>query len=270
MLRTQHNGLGYYRFHSLAEHPMVTQAVFSRTGGASSAPFFSLNVGQLVGDDPIAVEHNLSLIHEALGLPASSVVSARQVHGTEVAVARRNDAGRVFPATDALVTDVPGLTLMLRFADCVPIMLYDPTHHAIGLVHAGWRGTVGQVLRQTLLRMRGEYGTVAEHVVSGIGPSVGPCCYEVGEKVVAQLGVLRSASHRAPSGGRYYLDLWKANRLQLLDAGVRQIEIAGLCTVCRRDEFFSHRAEKGRAGRFPAVLGLAPEIGGTGASKDEC
>ena len=270
MLRTQHNGLGYYRFQGLAEYPLVTQAVFSRAGGVSRAPFSSLNVGQLVGDDPSAIEQNLTLIHEALGLPTGSVVSARQVHGTDVAVVRRNDAGRVFPATDALVTDVPGLSLMLRFADCVPIMLYDPAHHAVGLVHAGWRGTVGHVLRQTLLRMRGEYGTVSEDVISGIGPSIGPCCYEVGEEVVAQLEVLRSASRRAPSGGRYYLDLWEANRLQLLDTGVHQIEIAGLCTVCHVDEFFSHRAEKGLAGRFPAVLGLAPRIGSTRVSSDEC
>ena len=259
MLRTRQDGLSYYHFENLAQHPNVIQAIFTRHGGVSLAPIASLNVGGSVGDDPSAVVLNHRLIYEALGVAPGSVVTAHQIHGSHVAVARKEDAGRLLPNTDSIVTDVPGLVLMLRFADCVPVLLYDLIHQAIGLVHAGWRGIAQGIILQTLLRMSEVYNTRAEDIIAGIGPSIGPCCYEVGPEVVTQVGNTCGGSdglfHKL-SNGSLHLDLWESSRCQLMKEGVRRIEIAALCTSCNVDEFYSHRAEGGRTGRFPALLGL--------------
>jgi YfiH family protein len=159
-----------------------------------------------------------------------------------------------------MVTDRPGLALTMRFADCAPILLYDPVHHAAGIAHAGWRGTVLSAAASVVETMRAAFGTRPQDVQAGIGPSIGPDRYQVGEEVAAAVqgafeqteGLIRRAGD-----GTTYLDLWAANRLALERAGVGQIEVAGLCTATRTDEFYSHRAESGRTGRFGVVLALA-------------
>jgi YfiH family protein len=166
----------------------------------------------------------------------------------------------VVQATDALITDVPGVPLMLRFADCVPIWFYDPVRRAIGLAHAGWRGTVAGVGRATVAEMGKAFGSRPEDVIACIGPSVGPCCYEVGKDVAYAVGEAfpgvegQLLSPRA--NGSWHLDLWAANRHQLAACGVVYIEVAGICTACHTDEWFSHRAEQGRTGRIGALIGL--------------
>jgi YfiH family protein len=161
--------------------------------------------------------------------------------------------------TDALVTDVPGVFLMLRFADCVPVLFHDPVRQAVGLAHAGWRGTVSHIARATVEKMVDAFGCSPADIRAGIGPSIGPCCYEVGPEVVS---AAQKAFPDAPfvlqrgSGERWHFDLWAANHHQLAAAGVTEIELSGLCTACRTDEWFSHRAEGGRTGRLAAVIGL--------------
>src|SRR5262249_9448876 len=161
----------------------------------------------------------------------------------------------------AIVTDRPGLPLSMRFADCVPVLLYDPVHPAIGLVHAGWRGTMSDVVGAAVQKMSDTFGTRPADIQAGIGPSIGPECYQVGAEVVeatcAAFGDSDGLVHHAADGSAY-LDLWEANRRALERAGIRQIEISGLCTACHTDEFFSHRAEHGRTGRFGAVIALEP------------
>ncbi len=264
MLREHSGGIIYYRFASLARCDGLIHGVFTRLGGVSFLPFAELNVSRCVGDDPQAVEANLALICEALGISPENLVTAKQVHGAEVAVVGPKTMGKAIPEADALVTDVPGVFLMLRFADCVPIALCDPLRRAVGLVHAGWRGTINELVRKAVSTMEEAYGCHPSDMVAGIGPSIGPCCYRVGEELGRLVKekltdwplLLRREEDRS-----LYLDLWEANRRQLVEAGIERIEVAGICTACHSDEFFSHRAEGGRTGRFAVVIGMVRDDG---------
>lgn len=149
----------------------------------------------------------------------------------------------------------------MRFADCVPILLHDPLKHVVGIAHAGWLGTVRDVAKATVETMRERYDSRPADVIACIGPSIGPDHYEVGQDVIAQVEQTfgADASLMLPRhGSRTHFDLWKANQYLLERAGVHQIELAGICTACHTDDWFSHRAEKGKTGRFGALISLAP------------
>ncbi len=258
-MRCQSGYLPYYQFTGLVEHRGLLHAIFTRLGGVSEPPWATLNVGRSVGDSPAAVAENHRRISTALGLHREDIATAYQVGGAHVALVGAADRGTVLPATDALITATPGVPLMLRFADCLPIVLYDPVRHALGLVHAGWRGTVARVAQKAAQAMMAALGSQAEDLVAGIGPGIGPCCYQVGDDVVT---AVRSAFPQSEglllrqADNSYHLDLWAANAQQLRAAGVRTIELAGLCTACHTDEFYSHRAEGGRTGRFGVLAML--------------
>jgi YfiH family protein len=266
LLRQETDGLVTYRFEHLAAEgrpgsapSAVVHAVFTRLGGVSFSPFATLNVGRSVGDDAAAVAENHARIYSHLAVDASRVATAGQVHGNRVAVATAGDGGRIFPNTDGLVTDEPGMALMLRFADCQPILLYDPVHYALGLAHAGWRGVAQGVALRVIERMKEAFGSHPAELIVGLGPAIGPCCYTVGHDVAAAMGYALPDWGRAmtPNGeDEWRLDLPAANAQQLAATGVRTIEQANLCTACHRDEFFSHRAEGGRTGRFAVVAYL--------------
>jgi YfiH family protein len=212
-----------------------------------------------VGDDPSAVRVNHERICQVLDIERDEVVSSHQVHGAVVQVVGERDRGRVCPETDALITASPDVYLMLRFADCVPVFVYDPVQRVAGLAHAGWRGTVAGIAAATVQKMTKVFDCRPADIVGGIGASIGPCCYEVGIEV---LDALRQSYPGAPhlvqgqGNGCWYADLWEANRYSLAQAGLAQIEIAEQCTACHTDEWFSHRAEKGRTGRLGAVIGM--------------
>lgn len=242
----------------------VLHAFSDRYGGVSPAPFSSLNVGLHVGDDAAAVRENRRRLCRALGVAPEALVAGEQVHGTRVAVVGAEDRGRgafelrdAVPGADALVTDTPGVILFALFADCVPVYLYDPKRRAVGLAHAGWKGTAGGIARRTAEKMSEAFGSRPEDLHAAIGPSIGPCCYEVGEEVAralagAGLGIVVEDAQRLRA------DLWAANAAQLAEAGVPRdnIAVAGLCTRCLRDTFFSHRGHGGRTGRMAAAIGL--------------
>ena len=257
MQRATFQSLVYYQFTRFCLCPEISHGIFTRLGGHSKPPWDSLNTGHSVGDDPAAVDANHLLICQALGL--ESIVSPHQVHGETVGVVDEQDKDTVRPATDALVSQTPGMLLMLRFADCTPIMLYDPQKQVMGLAHAGWRGTVLKIVRKTVSTMIDRFSSHPSHIIAGIGPAIGPCCYEVGQEVV---DAANDAFPRTPGvlvrqpNGRWHFDMWAANRSQLEEMGVQQIETAGICTACHVDEYFSHRAERGRTGRFAATIGL--------------
>jgi YfiH family protein len=257
--RSTYRSLVYYQFSSFLEHGNLMHGVFTRLGGHSQPPWASLNTGHTVGDDLDAVEANHDLIFEALGVHRENIVSPHQVHSTAVRVVGERERGQVLPQTDALVTDAPGVVLMLRFADCVPILLYDPIRRVVGLAHAGWRGTVNGMAGAVVRAMVDELGCDAHDIQAGIGPSIGPCCYEVGDEVAeaasSAFSDLKDVLTSLPNG-RWHLDLWAGNRRQLIGVGVQSIETAGICTACRTDEWFSHRAEQGRTGRLGALIGL--------------
>ncbi len=260
MRRTTFKSLVYYRFHNLSSFDGLAHGVFTRLGGQSRPPWHTLNTGYAVGDDPGAVEANHYLICEALGFSTDDLVSPHQVHGTRVAVVSVGDRRTVIQGTDALITRSPGLLLLLRFADCTPVWLYDPVRQAIGLVHAGWRGTAAGTVRAAVDAMGDAFGSRPADLVAGIGPAIGPCCYEVGKEVAdAVQAAFPGEGSRfldAQLSGRWHLDLWEANRQHLVQAGVTRVEVAGVCTACHTDEWFSHRAERGRTGRIGALIGL--------------
>ncbi len=254
------DGPVYYRFEQWLDTPSFTHAVFTRNGGTSRAPWATLNVGGTVGDDPHAVQENLRLVYAALELDGERACTVWQVHSADAVIADERPPGRRWLArADGLVTNRPGVPLTMRFADCVPILFYDPVHEAVGIAHAGWRGTVLKTAVSTLRTMQAAYGTAPADVQAAIGPSIGPDHYQVGPEVVEAVqqsfqttdGLIRHAAD-----GSTYLDLWKANRRLLDEAGVRKIEVAGLCTASNTAEFFSHRAERGKTGRFCAIIAL--------------
>lgn len=249
-------------FGSLARFPVAVH-VSTRHGGVSPAPWASLNFSILRGDAPERVRANRAKLAVALGLDAAHFVHCRQVHGTGIAVVDWADAGTFKEGCDGLVTDAVGLPLVLVFADCVPVVLYDPAHHALGVCHAGWRGTVNGAAAATLWAMQAAYDTEPAAVRAAIGPSIGPASYEVGDEVLALAHARLPAAATLfsfPNGldRNPYFDLWAANRNQLVAAGVpaAQVEIGGVDTARNTVDFFSHRAEQGRCGLFSMVAWL--------------
>ena len=249
------NGIGILTIPAFTRTGLVKHAFTTRHRGFSRAPYASLNMALHVGDDQQAVIWNRRQVCAALGLDSSALVAAQQVHGEGVAVIKDFDRGRgavdyaeTIPAADALITNCPGLPLSLYYADCVPLMILDPLVPAIGLVHAGWKGTALQIGAKTVKMMEREFGSRPEDCLVGIGPSIGPCCYEVGEQVLREIKSSyvgwRELVKEQP-GERWMLDLRLANRISLLESGVlpRNIHESDYCTSCRTDLFFSHRAE---------------------------
>lgn len=258
MLRECTDGVVLYRFEGLSPAEGLTHAVLTRIGGVSRGPYATLNLGHTVGDDLAAVEENHRRALGVLGLEPRQVVSPYQVHGARVGVIGRAHLGTVQPATDALVTIVPAVPLLMRFADCAPVLLFDPVRRGVGMAHAGWRGVVAGVVEATIQTMTERLGCNPADLWAGIGPTIGPCCYAVGPEVAGAMeaasppgaGVVREAD------GRTYLDLPAVVEAQLRAAGVGQVEDAHLCTACHVEEFFSHRAERGRTGRFGVVFSI--------------
>ena len=177
------------------------------------------------------------------------VASLKQIHSHLVLMA---DRPGVMGDADALITNLPGLAISIRTADCYPILLADTRNRAVAAIHAGWRGTAAQIVRETLDRMRKEFGTHPADISAAIGPGIGVCCYEVGEDVSCQFG------HTV----RTHLDLCSENRKQLEAAGVspQNIEASGVCTFCDAERFFSYRREKEKAGRMTSFIRIGPEI----------
>lgn len=207
---------------------------------------------------------------EEIGVDASSIVSGRQVHGNRVGVVDETHAGcganvieEALPQTDALVTKSIGLPLLVYTADCVPTIVYDPIEHALGLAHAGWRGTVANVVGSLVSTMQSEFGSSPSNLVVGIGPSIGPCCYEVGDEVIdawIELGLDQQRNAIRNGKGKFHLDLWKANALAFRASGVaeNQIHLSGLCTKCESHRFFSRRAGNSQRGLFATIAALTP------------
>ncbi|MBI5695241.1 MAG: peptidoglycan editing factor PgeF [Nitrospirae bacterium] len=252
------SGIGYYEVTAWAG----ARGLFTtRKGGESLPPYDSLNLGAGGGDDAATVERNRARLADALGLGPRGVRTVSQVHGSDVYVLK--DIGTPRPVTgfDAIITDIPGAAVGVLTADCVPILLYDPANRAVAAVHAGWAGTIKGIAGHAVEAMAREYGTDPSLLMAVVGPSIGPCCYEVDEKVV---GPLREALRDWPdlvvqtTPEKWRFDLWKTNRMVLELAGVRadNISVMSLCTACNQDKFYSHRGSGGKAGRMLAVAVL--------------
>lgn len=259
---THPNGVITYTFESLHDLP-VRAHVSTRHGGVSPAPWNTLNFSILRGDSRERVLENRARLAAALGYDPSQTVVCRQMHSTGVAKVSWEEAGQLIDASDALVTDSVGLPLQLVFADCTPILLYDPRHHALGVCHAGWRGTVNGAAAATLWTMQASYDTQPGDVRACIGPSIGPASYEVGEEVLVMAQAKLAHAEELfsyPNGleRRPYFNLWRANAQQLIESGVpeTQIEISAIDTAQNTQDFFSHRAEQGKCGLFSMTAWL--------------
>lgn len=261
--------ISIYTFDKLSAFEELVHFVSTREGGISDGHFASMNIGFHVGDDNFRVLQNRRLLTEAIGLDLHKFTFANQCHSTNVAIvdekcrgkgALEKDTGIV--NTDGMITNVKNICLSVQVADCVPILLYDPVNHVIASLHAGWRGTVRKIVSATISKMLQNYSTKAENIIAGLGPSNGPCCYEVGEDVYREarvaLGSVKDIIKPATTPGKYIFDQWEANIRQLRDAGVREenIELAGICSQCQHEEFFSSRAGNGVTGRFMAGIML--------------
>ncbi len=260
MIYHNRRSVPYYSFENLDSYPELQHAVFTRHGGVSPPPWDSLNLGWAVGDDNANVEANYRHWTLQFGIARDDLATTHQVHGNEVLVAGAEPMGDVPGRADAMITATPLLPLTQRYADCTPILMFDPVKHACGIAHAGWRGTVARCAESTVQAMHSQFGSDPADLVAAVGPAIGPCCYEVGAEVVSAI----ERSQRQPeqllsrpsNEGGVHLDLWTANATQLEDAGVGSVEVAELCTSCHRHIFFSHRGDGGKSGRFAAFIML--------------
>jgi YfiH family protein len=249
------NGLSYYQFSLFQSIPGLIHGIFSRHGGISQGPYAELNLSFSVGDDPQKVTHNRAQAFKTLGLRL--VQSLKQIHGKDSVVISEPLTAAASPSLeihsgDILMTNVPGQGLMIKQADCQSLLFYDPQQKAIANIHCGWRGNVQNVIGEAVRQMQRNFGTQPEHLKVGIGPSLGPCC--------AQFINYQNefpAEYWTYQTRPYYFDLWSLSRDQLIAAGVLKgnIEVAGLCTSCRTDLFFSYRKEK-ITGRFATIVAL--------------
>lgn len=238
----------------------------SRAGGFSSGVYSSLNLGLTSGDVLMDVRQNRMLFATTLGIGPERVVCGRQVHSTHIAQVGKDQAGQGFldaaqalPDTDGLVTNERGVALLTLYADCVPVLFYDPVQKVIGVCHCGWRGTVGKIAAKMVQCMVQHYGCQAEQICAAIGPSISRAAYEVDQPVLEQFRQAFSFADQliTPVDATHgKVDLWEANRLQLIEAGMvsNRIDVSGLCTFQHNRTFFSHRADRGKTGRNGALL----------------
>lgn len=249
-----------------AQAGQVRHAFSTRVGGVSRPPFDSLNLGIGRGDDPQALLENYRRFCAAAGGSPRQAVLSRQVHTDTVRVVTRPDAGKglFLPQdyeADALVTDEPGLSLVVFSADCGILTLYDPVHRAIGAVHAGWRGCAAGIVEKAVHTMTEAYGTQPADILAAVGPCIGPCCFETDEDVPT---AMRAALHAEAEpyietrGAKWHVDLAGLNRQWLLRAGVRpeRIDLAALCTACHPELFWSHRRMGNARGAQIAMVTL--------------
>lgn len=274
------------------QYPWLQHGFSTRPRGVSSVyGGNTLNLGWTKEDDPKAVVENRRLFIAAVaGQPAKesdfdlllALVGVRQIHSAIVHAIRPEDGalegklatsdGKAVLEGDGLITALPRVMLGVGTADCVPVLIADVRNKVVAAFHAGWRGTAARIVEHGVSRMHLEYGSQPQDLIAAVGPSIGPCCYSVGDEVQAELEsnfpyaneLFRTVSHPESSTKKMHLDLWKANQRQLLDAGLNetQITVVGECTACSRDahgsmRFFSHRAEHGKAGRMLNVIGNA-------------
>lgn len=262
-------GVTYLTFPILERTGIVRHGFSTRLGGVSEGIFSSMNLSFSRGDDEERVQENYRRMAQALGSDTTHMVLSQQTHTTNVRIVTGQDRGKGihtpldYTDVDGMVTEESGIMLVTFYADCVPIYLVDVKHHAIGLSHSGWRGTVGRMGSRTLDVMRERYHTEPRDVVAAIGPSICRDCYEVSEDVIWEFEKA-FGEERMPAlaykktNGKYQLDLWSANRMVLEDAGVlgEHIQTTDICTCCNPELLFSHRASEGKRGNLAAFLEL--------------
>lgn len=271
MTVNEKNGVTYLTYPELDGLKEYVHCFSTRLGGVSEGIYQSMNLSFTRGDREEAVRENYRRIADALGFLPEDIVTSDQTHTTNVQVVTEADRGcgvtrpRQFKDVDGMVTNVPGIVLATFYADCVPLYFIDSENKAIGLSHSGWRGTAGRMGAATVKKMEEEYGSRPSELYAAIGPSICQKCYEVSEDVIREFQKAFSEEHWGSlfyekPNGKYQLDLWQANRIVLIEAGIPQnhIFLPNLCTCCNPDFLFSHRASHGKRGNLGAFLGIRP------------
>ncbi|MDF2843882.1 MAG: hypothetical protein K0R00_2308 [Herbinix sp.] len=286
----------YLSFPVLSQFSFLRHGFSTKLGGVSTDIFTSMNLGSETSplqDNPANIEENYRRIAKSIGFDVNSVVVSFQVHKTNILAVDEKDCGkglfvpRDFDEIDGLITNRPNVTLVTKYADCVPLYFVDPIKKAIGLSHAGWRGTVGKIGAVTVAEMKKHYGCEPSDLIAVIGPSICKACYEIGEETAnefikvfskEQLNnilfpldnysastlsncdfTFQNCSDSLRTGkGKYLCDLWAANRTVLLEAGLldENIHISGVCTSCHSELLFSHRKTQGKRGSLAAFLSM--------------
>ncbi len=258
----------YISFPALSELGFVKHGFSTRLGGKSTGIFASMNLGFGRGDLDENVRENYDRFMNSIGIQTQNLVISDQVHETVVRRAGIEDRGKGYcypkdyKGVDGHITNEPEVALLIYTADCVPLFFADKKHHAVGISHSGWRGTVSKMASVTVKRMNQEYQTDPQDLVVVIGPSIGPECYEVSEDVALQFQKaytkeqIQQILKPCKEKGKYLLDLWSANRFALLEAGIKKQNIicSKLCTMCRQDLFFTHRGSGGKRGSLAGII----------------
>ena len=270
MLETRLQSLSIFQFQNLSKQSGVDHFVSTRLGGLSPPPYESLNLGFHVEDTAKTVLKNRERLAANIGIPLSDFTIAKQVHSGTVTIVTERMRGysaanlnTAVEAADAMVTDIPRLCLMVLAADCVLVLFFDPQKRMIAAVHAGWRGTVKLAAQKTVEILKQKFNCNPTELLVGIGPSIGPCHYEVGPEVISQVedtfGSTDGYINAETPDGKGYFDLWEANKRQIIKAGIpaQNIEVAQICTYCNAHLFFSERHQRGRTGRFGAGIMLS-------------
>lgn len=263
----------YLSFPGLERINGICHGFSTRGGGVSRGMFASMNLSFTRGDEAADVAENYRRMARALGTSPERMVASHQTHTTNIKAVTGEDAGkgvvrpRDYEDVDGLITDVPELMLVTYYADCVPVYLADTKGRAVGLLHAGWRGTAGRIAAKGIAAIGEHYGVPPADLAAAVGPSICRDCYEIGEDV-AQEFIQAFAKEEAAQilfykgelqgQKKYQLDLWKANELVLRAAGVpaERIYVTDLCTCCNPRFLFSHRATGGKRGNLAAFLAL--------------
>lgn len=255
---SHHAGLRYFQFESF-QFDWLDHGVFTRQGGVSQGHLASLNVGANVGDNPSNILENKNRIYQAMDRDPGSSFDLWQVHSADVLVANGPRQGEPYPKADGVVSTSKDVTLSMRFADCVPIMLVDPDKKVIAMVHAGWKGTVRGTAQAAVTKLVETFKSEPDKLIAGIGPAIRRHHYPVGIEVIKAFRQSYGAGADdfiEQAGGQFHLDLAGANRSVLESMGISNIEDCGLCTACDLEDWYSHRGQDGQAGRFAGMMGI--------------
>ena len=245
------DGLEHIESLHVGSDKSITHSFLTRKGGVSPAPFASLNFSSKEGDSAENIQYNERVVGKALGFSPASLITLNQVHGNKVILFKK-PGGKPLSGIDfngdAIITNQRRFALAILTADCLPILIDDPSKGVIGAVHAGWKGTSLRIVQETLLSMEKVFGVKPDDVKVALGPAIGPCCYEVDDKVLKPLRQ-NLTKEMVPAANRM-LNLAMINRKLLLEIGVKEesIELVNICTSCRKDLFFSYRRD-GKTGR---------------------
>lgn len=261
--------LVYLTIPAFDETGLVNHCFSTKMGGVSEGIYASMNASFGRGDADENIRRNLEILSGAVGIDYTQLVFSNQIHEDEVRMVNAHDRGKGITresdikGVDGLMTDTTQVPLHTTYADCVPLYFLDPVKKVIALTHAGWRGTVKKIGAKTVQMMEREYSSKSKDILVCIAPSIGPCCFEVGEEVAEVfMEVFPKSEHssilRKKPGQKYMIDLWTANKLILLDVGIQEenMTVTDICTKCNHDFMFSHRATNGKRGSLAAIMEL--------------